>query len=121
VNGNRATVRKKDLKIFISNGPLLRPRPHARPIRRRGVATAEAFAYAWEHWEREPGLPGALAALSRRQRLRLLAGTFDSCGNYSNSSEQPPKKDAPLVTIGLEFSVIVRLMMASRAGVATPL
>jgi hypothetical protein len=84
-------------------------------------ATAEAFAYAWEHWERETGLPGALAALSRRQRLRLLAGAFDSCGNYSNSSEQPPKKDVPLVTIGLEFSVIVRLMMASRAGVATPL
>ena len=73
-------------------------------------ATAEAFAYAWEHWERvrqmpnavgylfrvaqsrsrrrrvpvlydvagwpdhlfEPGLPGALAALSRRQRLVVV-------------------------------------------------
>jgi hypothetical protein len=28
VTGNHATVRKKDLKIFISNGPLLRRRPH---------------------------------------------------------------------------------------------
>jgi len=73
-------------------------------------STAEAFAYAWEHWERvrempnamgylfrvaqsrrrrrkapvlydvagwpdhlfEPGLPGALAALSRRQRLVVV-------------------------------------------------
>lgn len=73
-------------------------------------ATAEALAYAWEHWERvrtmpnaagylfrvaqsrrrrrrvpvlydvsgwpdylfEPGLPGALAALSRRQRLAVV-------------------------------------------------
>jgi DNA-directed RNA polymerase specialized sigma24 family protein len=84
VNGNRATVRKKDLKIFISNGPLLRPRPHARPIRRRGVATAEAFAYAWEHWERVRQMPNALGYLFRvaqsRRRRRRVPVLYDVAG-----------------------------------------
>jgi RNA polymerase sigma factor (sigma-70 family) len=53
-------------------------------------ATAEALGYAWEHWARrrrapvlfessawvehrfEPGLPGALASLSERQRLAVV-------------------------------------------------
>jgi hypothetical protein len=37
MTGNHATVPKKDSKIFISNGPLLRRRPHTRAWgRRRG-------------------------------------------------------------------------------------
>jgi predicted RNA polymerase sigma factor len=38
VTGNHATVRKKDLKIFISNGPLLRRRPPALNERYAGLA-----------------------------------------------------------------------------------